>query len=152
MINRALKNCVFDPTRKWGGNRACPWARLGEGTSLDVTVLWCLQEVQERGGRNSDQGKCSEPWQCCHKTYEVSAEWSCEPEGGFWSQCVITASVSLWSDSHQSLAGSRLPSHLCVAIHDALDRRAEVSAFWPLSDLGVNFSLLFSFSYLEINF
>ena len=51
--------------------------------SPDVTVLWYLQEAQERGGRNSDKGKCSEHWQRCHKTYEVSAEWSYEPEGGF---------------------------------------------------------------------
>ena len=56
---------------------------LGGGVSPDVTVLWYLQEAQERGGRNSENGKCLEHWQRYHKTYEVSAEWSYEPEGGF---------------------------------------------------------------------
>lgn len=109
-----------------------PW----RGVFPDATVLWCLQEARERVGRNSDKGKGSEPWKCCHKTYEDSAEWSCEPEGGFWSQCVITAPASLWSPWLG--AGCLLTYESQFTMPWTTEQRP-VSAFWTLSDLGVNF-------------
>lgn len=128
-------------------------SQAGKGMSPDATVLWHSQEAQVTGGRNSDRGRCLDPWQPYLKTYEISAEWSCESECGFLSQCVVTTPASLWSDPNWSLAGSRLPSHLCVPIKMPwTTEQRSVSAFKvDLSDPGVNIFPLFSFSYLEIS-